>query len=148
MEFMKIYPHKSYEAYVKAQIKVNKQKLGWVNVRPRVITDLICKDYKKVADFIICHGTRNGKEQKWFKREFPEAYIIGTEISYTAKHFTMTIQHDFSEPKKQWIGKADIVYSNSFDHSFDPDKTIQTWRDQLKPDIGKIYLVFFGGFSI
>ena len=29
------------------------------------------------------------------------------------------------------IGKADIVYSNSFDHTIDPTSTIQTWRDQL-----------------
>ena len=26
----------------------------------------------------------------------------------------------FPEVKPEWIGKADFIYSNSFDHSYDP----------------------------
>jgi hypothetical protein len=53
----------------------------------------------------------------------------------------MTVQHDFSIPKEEWIGKADIVYSNSFDHSNVPEKTIQTWKNQLNKS-GRIYLEY------
>jgi hypothetical protein len=142
---MKIYKHKSYQEYVDAQTLTNKIKLNWVYAREHAIKS-ICNQ-KQNADFIICHGTRNGAEQKYFKQFLPEAYVIGTEISETANQFEMTIQHDFTFPVKDWIGKADIVYTNSFDHSMDPEKTIQTWKEQLKPT-GAIYIEYNEGQSV
>ena len=136
---MKIYEHKSYEEYVDAQTICNKRKVGWVYAHPEVVKQ-ICEQNAD-CKFIICHGTRNGAEQKFFKEHFPNAEIIGTEISDNASEFEMTVQHDFSIPKKQWLGKADIVYSNSFDHSNVPEKTIQTWKNQLN-ETGKIYLEY------
>lgn len=136
---MKIYEFNSYEDYVAAQTRANKIKLKWVWVRPATIKKI--SEDKQTAETIICHGTRNGAEQKFFLEHFPDAYIIGTEISDTATQFPMTVQHDFAIPKDEWIGKFDIVYSNSFDHSIDPEKTIKTWTDQLS-DIGKLYLEF------
>ena len=53
----------------------------------------------------------------------------------------MTIQHDFAIPKKEWIGKADIVYSNAYDHCIDPIKTITTWKEQLSSS-GLLYLEY------
>ena len=50
-------------------------------------------------------------------------------------------------PREEWIGKADIVYSNSFDHSNDPKKTIEAWRDQLN-ETGSIYLEYNEGQSV
>ena len=32
-----------------------------------------------------------------------------------------------------------IIYSNSFDHSYDPVKCLNTWKDQLSSD-GSLYL--------
>jgi len=142
---MKIYEYKNYEDYVEWQTKVNKIKLDWVYVRENVI-EIICKK-SAFAGFIICHGTRNGAEQKFFKKRFPEAYIIGTEISDTASQFEMTIQHDFTIPKEEWIGKADILYSNSFDHTIEPEKTIMTWKDQLSPS-GVLYLEYSESDSV
>jgi len=43
----------------------------------------------------------------------------------------MTVEWDFANQKDEWVGKFDIVYSNAFDHSFDPIKTLNTWKDQL-----------------
>ena len=65
--------------------------------------------------------------------------IIGTEISHTADKYQMTIQHDFHEVKDEWINKFDIIYSNSFDHSYDPVKCLNTWKDQLS-ESGSLYL--------
>ena len=53
----------------------------------------------------------------------------------------MTVQWDYAEQKDEWVNKFDIVYSNSFDHSFDPQKTIDTWREQLNGN-GRIYLEY------
>lgn len=138
---MEIYEHKSYEEYVEAQTKINKSKVkkGWVYANPEKIRK-ICEENSN-SQFIICHGTRLGAEQKYFKKYLPNAEIIGTEISDNAETFEMTVQHDFSIPKEEWIGKADIVYSNSLDHSNVPEKTIQTWKNQLS-ESGRLYLEY------
>ena len=142
---MKIYQYKDYKDYVDWQTKINKIKVDWLYAREHAIEN-ICKD-KGRANFIICHGTRNGGEMKLFLKRFPNAYIIGTEISDNAYQFEHTVQHDFTIPKEEWIGKADLVYSNSFDHTIDPEKTIQTWRDQLNYT-GTMYLEYNQGQSI
>jgi hypothetical protein len=136
---MKIYKYKNYEEYVEAQTFANKLYINYAYVKESTIKKIF--EDKKTAENILCHGTKNAAEQKYFKKYFPDAYVIGTEISETATYFPMTVQHDFTFPKKEWIGKFDIVYSNAFDHSIDPEKTIQTWRDQLSPT-GKLYLEF------
>lgn len=128
---MRIWKYKDYEEYVEAQVAANKKKLKVVFVKPETIKKIY--EYKNSADYIICHGTRNGKEQKLFQKLY-ECDIIGTEISDTAKKFPMTVQHDFHEQKEEWIGKFDILYTNSFDHSYDPEKAFTTWRDQIKSD--------------
>jgi len=142
---MKIYKYKDYNHYKESQTRTNKEKLGWVYAREIVIQD-ICND-KKIANNIICHGTRNGAEQKYFKNFFPNAYVIGTEISDTASSFPMTVEHDFMIQKEEWIKKFDIVYSNAFDHSIDPKTTLIVWRDQLA-DTGRMYLEYAESQSI
>lgn len=136
---MKVYDYKNYDEYVSEQTRANKEKISWRYVQQGIINQI--SKHKGKANFIICHGTRSGAEQKFFKSCYPNAYIIGTEISDTAYQFEMTIQHDFAKVKTEWIGKADIIYSNSFDHSIDPQATIDTWRNQLKDD-GTIYLEY------
>lgn len=134
---MKIYEYKNYDEYVFYQTEANKHKINNVYVHKETIRR-IAND-KKIADNILCHGTRNGAEQKYFKHFFPNAFIIGTEISETASQFEMTIQHDFTLPNPEWIDKFDIVYSNSFDHSINPVETLTTWKNQLNSQ-GKLYL--------
>lgn len=142
---MKIFKYKDYDHYKEAQTRTNKAKLDWIYARESVIK-VICKD-KATASNIICHGTRNGAEQQYFKKHFPNAYIIGTEISDTAEKFPMTVQHDFTHEKEEWIAKFDIVYSNAFDHSIDPEKTITTWKNQLT-ETGRLYLEYAESQSI
>jgi len=136
---MRIYEYKDYNEYVEAQTKTNRNKLSWVYWKPASLEGV--SNHKKTADNILCHGTRNGAELKFFKKRFPNAYVVGTEISDTATQFHMTVQHDFTLPKEEWLGKFDIVYSNSFDHSIDPEKTIDTWKNQLSPT-GTLYLEY------
>lgn len=136
---MEIFKYKNYDDYVEAQTGGNKRKLSWVYVQPQVI-QTIAKRHGP-AKAIICHGTRNGAEQKFFKDLYAQAEIIGTEISDTADQFPMTVQWDFTEPKEEWLDKFDIVYSNSVDHSIDPIKTLTTWKEQLGFS-GKLYLEY------
>ena len=136
---MRVYEYKDYDDYVEAQTKTNKAKLGWRYVHKETIAR-IC-GHKTMAGFIICHGTRKGSEQEFFKEHYPHAWVIGTEISETAVKFKLTVQHDFTKPKKEWLGQADIIYSNSFDHTIDPEKTMATWKDQLNPN-GRLFIEY------
>lgn len=127
---MKIYKYKDYEDYVERQIFYNKEKVGrFVFVKRGGIAEL--KQMFPSADSILCHGTRDGTEQRLFKEFYPDAEVIGTEISDNAEQFPMTVQWDFSKPRDEWVGKFDLVYSNSLDHTITPEETIRTWGDQL-----------------
>jgi hypothetical protein len=134
---MKIYKYKDYCAYVAAQERANKRKIKNVWVNETTIKTIV--DRNVGAQQILCHGTRNGTEQRWFKKYLPDATVIGTEISTTALQFPNTEQHDFHEEREDWVGRFDIVYSNSWDHSYDPEKSLSTWRNQLT-DCGKMYI--------
>ena len=136
---MRVFQYKDYDHYVKSQDRTNREKLDWVYASKNTIEQI--SNDKKSADNILCHGTRNGTEQKYFKSFFPNAFVLGTEISSTAHEFPMTVQHDFTMQKEEWIGKFDIIYSNSFDHSIDPEKTIRVWSEQLSKT-GRMYLEY------
>ena len=134
---MKIYQYQDYAEYVQAQTQANVEKINLVHVTDYTIRHVA--QYHGAADHIMCHGTRNGAEQKLFLKYYPSADIMGTEISHTATQFDMTVQWDFHEQREDWIGRFDIVYTNSFDHSIDPKKALTTWRHQLNHQ-GRIYL--------
>lgn len=126
---MKLYSYKDHDEYIREQTRANVIKLNSVWVNNKTIS--LIKSKVNYATNILCHGTRNAAEQKLFLEQYPDADIIGTEISHTAADFDMTVQHDFHEVKYEWLSKFDIVYSNSFDHSYDPNKSLSAWKDQL-----------------
>ncbi len=136
---MKIHEYKNYDEYVEWQIRTNKSKKGWVYAKESTIQQ-IAKDCP-LATTIICHGTRAGAEQSFFKKHFPHAEVLGTEISDNATEYPMTVEHDFNFQKEDWVGKYDIVYSNSIDHSIDPEATLKTWSDQLS-SVGRMYIEY------
>lgn len=140
---MKIYEYPSYEDYVAAQVKANKEKVGKiVYVQEQTILS-ICRHHRSnmlPLDNILCHGTRDATEQLFFTKAVPTAkLIIGSEISDNADNYPMTVQHDFNKVKDSWIGKFDVIYSNSFDHSITPYETIKVWLDQLNAN-GRLYI--------
>lgn len=123
-----------YEGYKRAQTEGNKRKINKVFVDKRNIEFLANYLRRRLGNIRhgICHGTRRGLEQSWF-REFLGADVIGTEISDTATQFPHTIEWDFHNTKPEWIDHFDFVYSNSFDHSYDPSKCLSAWVSCLRP---------------
>lgn len=129
-----------YDTYREIQTLANKMKLDnqWV---PESHVEILSRYLNRHAPECtrgICHGTRRGNEQVWFRRHLPagptgEADVIGTEISDTATDFPHTIQWDFHELQDDWIGALDFVYSNSWDHSFDPERAFRAWASCLRP---------------
>ena len=118
----------NYAHYRQVQTAGNKRKIDRVWVKEENISFLSEYIRSKVGqpNFGICHGTRRGKEQEWFRANLG-CDVIGTEISDTADQFPHTIQWDFHETKPEWINAVDFIYSNSFDHSHDPERCLNAW---------------------
>jgi hypothetical protein len=121
-----------YEQYRRVQVEGNHRKLANVWVVEENIAFLANYLRRLQPTFGICHGTRRGKEQEWFRKHL-QCEVIGTEISDTAAQFPHTIQWDFHEVKPEWVGAVDFIYSNSFDHSYDPEKCLNAWMSCLRP---------------
>lgn len=120
-----LYKYRDYEEYKQAQIDGNLRKLDciWASMDNIVMLSNYLKTNIPDLKFGICHGTRRGEEQKLF-RELLGVEVIGTEISHTATQFPNTIEWDFHNVKDEWINNVDFIYSNSFDHSYDPEKCL------------------------
>ena len=131
--------YEDYDTYRKVQQEGNKAKLGAQFVKKGHIFYLA--DWLATAKagqggkiaFGLCHGVRRGKEQSWFMRRLDDAKVIGTDISETATEFPDTVQWDFHDENPDWQGRADFVYSNSWDHSYDPGKAFRAWALCLVP---------------
>jgi hypothetical protein len=132
---LKIFQYSRLSHYKEAQIAANHRKIEKVSVRREnieFVAQYLRKTLPAPPKFGICHGTRRGLEQQWFS-EFLGCSVLGTEISDTAARFPNTIQWDFHDVKPEWVGAVDFIYSNSFDHTYDPKKCLEAWMSCLKP---------------
>ena len=123
-----------YRRYVAIQADGNKRKINsqWVDEASiAYLAKYILEHYGK-PNFGICHGTRRGLEQLWF-RKYLDCEVIGTEISDSATQFAHTIQWDFHEIRPEWTNSVDFIYSNSWDHSYDPECLFNSWMSCLRP---------------
>ena len=136
-ELFKIYKYNSYDDYKKTQIFYNKKKINhiWADEENLVkICNFIKKNISRERIKGICHGSRNGFEQKKFKEYLNSEEVIGTDISDTATQFADSIVWDFHENNKEWENKFDFVYSNSLDQSYNPKKALNEWLKQINQD--------------
>jgi hypothetical protein len=130
----------SYDEYVRLQSETNRQKLGHIWVTGSELQTVAAHISRNIPapKFGICHGVRNGFEVRCL-RELLQCQVIGTEISDSATQFENVIQWDFHEVKDEWIKSIDFIYSNSWDHSFDPELMLERWLSCLAPG-GYCYL--------
>jgi len=149
---MELLEFKDYATYVKAQKRtVGKRGIGpyFTDLQMDSIAAWMYLRGKRV-DNGICHGARDGLEVREFQRVFPTAAFFGTDLfpyssrierdkCFKKKH--PVIAHDFSEVSEEWVGKFDLVYSNSLDHARDPVKAMNTWIGQLNQN-GYLFLVW------
>jgi hypothetical protein len=138
---MKLYKHKDYDEYYDAQVKKNERKINHVWVKSNEIT-LIAKKVKKYipdATFGICHGVRNGWEVERFKKLL-NIDILGTDIAPSANQFKDCIQWDFHKIQDGWKNSVDFIYSNSFDHSFDPEMCLDKWMKCIRKGRGICFI--------
>jgi hypothetical protein len=124
-----------YEKYRRIQEEGNKRKLAhtWATEQNIKFVARWIRDQNPAPKFGLCHGTRRGLEQKWFS-EVLGCSVIGTEISDTASQFENTLHWDFHEVRPEWLDACDFIYSNSFDHSYDPKLCLNRWMSCLAPN--------------
>lgn len=128
---MKLHEYRNYAEYVAAQCDGFKKKKDKVWASEENIKFLAAYLTPFTPNHGLCHGTRGGWEQNWFIRYLPGCWVLGTEIcEATAKR---TIQWDFNRRNPKWIKHFDFLYSNSFDHAYDPAATLEVWAEQLRP---------------
>jgi hypothetical protein len=137
---MKLTDFKSYERYRDIQKKSDRRKSRRPGVKRHEVKK-ISNWLKEVGSvkFAICHGARYGHEIDWFKQHFEQADIVGTDLF--PKEHSKVLEWDFHKQRDEWIGRADFVYSNSLDHSYDPVACLAVWFDQLK-DTGRMFLLW------
>jgi hypothetical protein len=124
-----------YDLYRQVQEEGNRRKIDQVWVNEDAIRRLAAAALERgPVRRVLCHGTRNGAEQRFFKAAIPGVEALGTEISSTATQFPDTIQWDFHDLKDEWRGSWDLLYSNSWDHAFDPERLFANWTASLRPD--------------
>ena len=136
---MKLWKFNNYEEYKEKQIIGYKSKVNshsWVDTYSvRGLVSYIV-DYNAEVSFGLCHGTRKGIEQEEFNRTFESldlnVTVLGTEIAGEAEdRFLDTIEWDFHEIKDEWKHNVDFIFSNSFDHSYDPERALDSWMKCL-----------------
>lgn len=131
-----LYEYPDYETYRAVQTAGNKAKLKRQFVKESHVITLSRAIDAAIGPvrFGLCHGTRQGLEQAWFTAHLAgNPHVLGTEISDTATEFPNTVQWDFHDANPDWLGRADFVYSNSWDHAFDPARAFAAWVDSLRP---------------
>ena len=131
---MKIYSeYKSYQDYVDIQTETNKEKIEVVWVMQEEVIQLsnyIVDKYSDEIHYVMCHGARNGTEVKYFTESLPDNWIVeGNDISDTANAYGLH-QWDMQYCYEGWKQKFTIQYTNSFDHVYDPQKTINSFMKQ------------------
>ncbi|KKK60178.1 hypothetical protein LCGC14_3026950 [marine sediment metagenome] len=127
---MERYKYRDYRQYVIDQRRGYQKKRTRVWMKPECI-EMICAGLKLELPenpAIICHGARTGAEVLEFRKVFPN--VAGTDIGGAISD--LVVRWDFNIKNPQWIGRFDLVYSNALDHSWDPGKTLDVWKGQLK----------------
>lgn len=132
-----LHAYESYEQYREIQVRHNRRKVERVWADEGTLSRL-CDELRKAMPEKrqlrgICHGTRNGFEQR-FLADHAGFDVIGTEISDTAERFDRTVQWDFHDVNDEWLAVFDFVYTNALDHAYDPALAIETWLNQLSAD--------------
>lgn len=128
------------DEYRAVQARANVRKANRVWARPGVM-QRVAEIAASVADdpaagprLVICHGVRNGAELGMLRRHLPDACtLIGTDIGPSANWFEGVERWDFHEPNPAWSGRADAVFTNSWDHAYDIGRALAAWRDAAKP---------------
>ena len=146
----------SYEEYVAAQraktdaIVSDKKMLSRAQQAPQntiiAVAAYIKAHVAMRHRFALCHRTRSGREQMWFRQQLTGVEVLGTKLSEeAAKVAPFTLAWDYHKVKPEWERRTDFVYSNTLDHSFDPALAVRRWMSEI--DVQGAVILEYGSDS-
>lgn len=140
---MKLLTFKDYAEYRAIQTDANVQKFKNVFADPEELRRIAADFARRVPGpaFGLCHGVRNGFEVRVLRRLLPGVDIRGTDISATAAAVPHCFVWDMHEVQPEWIGSVDFLYSNSWDHTYDPALLFSRWSQCLSSR-GRLYVPY------
>ena len=131
---MKVYKYKNYKEYADSQVAAYNRKFKnvWaVEENIKFLSEYLNKFFQSKPLAGLCHGVRQGLEMEWFEKYLqPFSNVSGTDIGGSCAD--NIFKWDFNELNIEWLNKFDFIYSNSFDHAFNPESTLQVWSGQCK----------------
>jgi hypothetical protein len=135
---MRLRSFDTYADYVDRQRRTTQAKKAkvWVLESELAIIAADIRQQAPYATFGICHGVRTGAEVDYLSKALG-CMVLGTDLE-PSEHDSV-IQWDFHEVKPDWLGAADFIYSNSLDHSYDPEMAVARWLSCLSPS-GRCYI--------
>ena len=139
---MKLLKFGDYTAYRERQVEANRLKFDNVFAEDEEL-ERIAENFSAAfpdAKFGLCHGVRNGYEVRKL-RGLLQLDIRGTDISDTARDIEHCMVWDMHETKPEWIGAVDFIYSNSWDHTYDPSLLFSRWAACLSKR-GRAYITW------
>jgi hypothetical protein len=86
----------------------------------------------------LCHGAASGHEVDLLQEALPRCKVWGTDLSPLREDI---IEHDFHARVRKWLSRFDFVYSNSIDHSNNPQLAIRRWLEQVNQN-GVLFLTW------
>ena len=126
----------AYETYLDIQKSAFERKIDnqWETKENIImLSDYLNSRFSKEKIIGICHGTRTGSEQRWFNEHlYKGSYVFGTDIGSDLEEYEDTIYFDMNEDNLDWKNKFNFIYSNSWDHSFNPVPMLANWYSHLK----------------
>lgn len=132
---MSIFQYKDYSEYRDMQIEANLRKINngtnWVTYSEVLtVSGILQVLFDEPIKNGICHGVRNNWESELFAKIL-NCKVIGTDISPESfKHGAVV--WDFHDTNEEWINMFDFLYTNSFDHCYDPPKASDTFMEQIR----------------
>lgn len=130
-----LHEYDSYEQYRRVQVFHNKRKVNLIWADEATldrVARLVLERFEGPPFLGLCHGTRNGFEQKYLNELGVGIEAIGTEISESAKFFPETLQWDFHDPNPTWVGRFHFIYTNSLDQAWKPRQALEVWLGQIR----------------
>ena len=135
----KLWTFPTYEEYVEKQRRGSRRRPHRQPSADRNESLLIsgwCIKHGLSPKFVLCHGARCGTEVQLMRKRFAGSEVIGTDLEPMGNG---VVQWDFQKPNPEWDSRADLIYSNSIDHSCFPEETAKLWLSQLSPT-GRLFL--------
>lgn len=139
---------KTYEEYQQQQIDRSLEKWGRSEVIKEAFRRSFAEDWHRIEPkvgipkTVGCMGIRSGAEYIEFKKHLPWSNIYGVDIAPKVVEVgTNCFALDFNHLPEDWKEKFDLVYSNSLDHSYKVEETLEEWKRVIKPQ-GFLFIVF------